>query len=217
MCGRYTIDGAEAEIEKRFSAKFDLDKFQARYNAAPSQNMPVILNSDPKKIISAKWGFQPAWFKKEEKTDGLINARAETISQKPFFKNAFAKNRCLVLSSGFYEWDKVSGSKIPYLIKLKSIQLFAFAGIWVNNADDWPTFAIITIAANELISKIHDRMPVILESNIENNWLDNKILLEERLKLLKSYPANLMEMHPVSRAVNSPANDSPALINLIIK
>ncbi len=161
-----------------------------------------------------KWGLVPYWSKDEKIGYRMINARAEGIEQKPSFKNPLRNKRCLVITNGFYEWKKAgSKTRIPYFIRLKSGEPFAFAGLW----DKWDkgkepllTFTIITSGNNELIAPVHNRMPVILHPKDEAAWLDPEIKNPaELLPLLKPYPAGEMEMYEVSTIVNSPENDGP--------
>lgn len=136
MCGRFTITNERELIERRFGATFDDAFFTPRYNAAPSQSLPVILNTDPTTIKPLIWGLRPRWFKQIATGEGLINVRAESLREKPTFKNDLRKHRCLVLADGFYEWKKNDGRrKTPYRIQLTTGELFAFAGIWEENED----------------------------------------------------------------------------------
>jgi putative SOS response-associated peptidase YedK len=164
-----------------------------------------------------KWGLIPFWAKDPRIGNRLINARAETIAEKPSFKSALKANRCLVPASGFYEWKEIGGRKMPFLFQLKDISLFSFAGlydVWKDEQkNEIKTFTIITTNANSFMAPIHDRMPVILTPENENIWLDNAINdVPQLLPLLKPYPDETMEMYPVSPAVNNPKTDSPELI-----
>jgi len=191
-----------------------IDPIRPRYNAAPGQNLPVIRNTSPDKIHLMRWGLIPAWAKSSNHEYHLINARAETISEKNVFRSAFRGRRCLVLADGFYEWSKSQGRKTPYRITLRTETPFAFAGIWSIWTDQTETnvhsFSIITTEANSLVAEIHQRMPVILFPEDEKNWLT--LPPEDGLKLLTPYPTELMQAYPVSSRVNSPKNDSPDII-----
>lgn len=216
MCGRYTIIAKADEIEKRFNVEVP-DTYIPRYNAAPTQILPVITNASPSGISFFHWGLIPSWAKDKSISSKLINARSETIAEKASFKNALKNRRCLVLADGFYEWKKSNKkSKIPYRIFLSTRELFAFAGLWEEFEDEDQniihTFTIITTIANRSISKIHERMPVILDRNSEQLWLDADVPSEERLKLLSPVNESVLEFHPVSPQVNSVSNDSPELI-----
>src|SRR5919108_3290276 len=192
MCGRFSVAYDREVLEARFQAAFDESLFQPRYNAAPSQALPVILNTEPDTIKRLAWGLRPAWARSISKKDGIINVRAETLRERPTFKKDLAERRCLVLADSFYEWKKAGKQKIPYRIALKSGEPFAFAGIWEENidADGQPlkTFAIITTGANPLVGLVHDRMPVILRQETERQWINSAIPEDKVVQLLDSYP-----------------------------
>lgn len=216
MCGRYTIIAQAEEIEKRFNVAVP-EIYSARYNAAPTQILPVITNESPKGLSFFHWGLIPGWAKDKSISSKLINARAETISEKASFKSALKNRRCLVIADGFYEWKRTTKkSKIPYRIILNSNRLFAFAGLWEEYEDENQeivnTFTIITTNANTTVSKIHDRMPVILNQETEQEWLNASVSTDEHINLLQPYDANKMEYHTISPLVNSVANDNPQLI-----
>ncbi|MBL7023410.1 MAG: SOS response-associated peptidase, partial [Candidatus Marinimicrobia bacterium] len=166
MCGRFTVIKSKEELEKRFGAKVSKNQYQKRYNAAPSQELPVITNSAPKLVQFYKWGLIPFWAKDKNIGYRLINAKAETITQKPSFRNAIKERRCLVCADGYYEWKNTKEGKIPYRISLKGDELFAFAGIWEvwssSEGQRINSFSIITVESNEQVKGIHQRMPVIL-------------------------------------------------------
>jgi putative SOS response-associated peptidase YedK len=216
MCGRFGISFERELIEQRFGAKFEADFYRPRYNAAPSQSLPVILNQELKTIKFVAWGLRPAWMTKVPKKEGIINVRAETLRERATFRKDLAERRCLVLADGFYEWKKAGKQKIPYRIALKTGEPFAFAGIWEENTDDdgqpLKTFAIITTGSNPLVGMVHDRMPVILRQETERQWIEDDITQEKLLKLLVSYPANLMRMYEISTRVNRTTEDSPEII-----
>ncbi len=216
MCGRYTIIAKAEEIEKRFNIEVP-ESYIPRYNAAPTQILSVITNEHPEGLSYFQWGLIPNWAKDKSVSSKLINARAETISEKASFKNAFRQRRCLVIADGFYEWKRsVKKSKIPYRIALKRKELFAFAGLWEEFEDEARniihTFTIITTIANRTVSKIHERMPVILERETENIWLNPSTSAEDRANLLKPYSEDKMDLYPVSPLVNSVSNDNTPLI-----
>lgn len=216
MCGRYTIIAKAEEIEKRFNVEVP-ESYNPRYNAAPTQILPVITNAQPTGLSFFHWGLMPSWAKDKSISSKLINARSETIDKKASFKNALKHRRCLVIADGFYEWKKTSKkSKIPYHIYLKSKVLFAFAGLWEEYEDEDQnlvhTYTIITTEANSSISTIHERMPVILEPAAEQLWLSKEISTKEHLDLLKPYSEQNIEFHTVSPSVNSVRNDNPQLI-----
>jgi putative SOS response-associated peptidase YedK len=211
MCGRYSITTLSG-LDERFDAEFPDEPLKPRYNAAPTQNLVVITESDPHKMVYAKWGFPISWMK--DKPAGLINMRIETLKEKPSFKK-YLENRCLILADGFYEWKKESNGKQPFRITLKNGEPFAMAGV-CREVDGNLRFAIITTEPNEVMKPIHTRMPVILEREEEKEWLnpDNEI---SRIVsyALSSYPAKKMVAVPISNLINSPQNDNPEVLNLI--
>ncbi len=214
MCGRFTIHDDIDELEKRFDAEFEGFKYDKRYNAAPLQDMPVILNEDPSKIVGIRWGMLPLWMKETGRP--LINIRKETLREKKTFLKQFRSQRCLVLASGFYEWRKEGKVNQPYYFHLKSNEPFAFAGLWNVDADRKTgdpvrTFAIMTCEPNRLIEPIHDRMPCILHRDDEKAWMKGEDVTKLN-KMLKTYPGDEMEMYPVSRRVNAAVEDSKELI-----
>jgi putative SOS response-associated peptidase YedK len=168
-----------------------------RYNIAPAQLIPIIRT--PGEIEFLHWGFKPAWMKAETVGNGFINARAETITEKPSFSDALKKRRCLILTDGYYEWKLVGRTKQPYYICRKDRKVFALAGIWEKE-----TCAIITISANAIISPIHERMPVLLSQEAHSLWLDSTCKQNERIaSLLMPFPSESLEVYPVSPKVNN--------------
>jgi putative SOS response-associated peptidase YedK len=216
MCGRYTLTFFPDRLADRFDAQLPIEDFYPRYNVSPTQYLPVIRNKDERRIEMLRWGLIPVWAKDPSIGNRLINARAETVADKPSFRSAFQKRRCLVLADGFYEWIKASNGKIPVRIMLKSGEPFAFAGLWESWKDpageSIDTFTIITADPNQLIAPIHHRMPVILLPENETAWLDNDVDRDTLLGMLQPYPADLMTTYPVTTGVNSPGNDDPSLI-----
>lgn len=213
MCGRYTIQVDMVELHRRFKVVLD-DIYNKNYNCAPTENLPVITNKDQEKINYYKWGLVPYWAKEAKIGYKMINARSETILEKKSFSVPLERKRCLVLADGFYEWKKLDKkNKQPYRILLKSRTPFAFAGLWERNKLlGLNTFCIITTEANQLVSNLHDRMPVILKEEDERLWLDKDLDPLQALDLLKPYPTELMEAYPVSKAVGNADNKSPDLI-----
>jgi len=193
--------------------------FAPRYNIAPTQPIAVVTNSGENKLDFFTWGLVPFWAKDPSIGNRMINARAETLAEKPSFKNAFKRRRCLILADGFYEWQKIPGekSKIPTYIHMKDGKPFAFAGLW----EDWHSpdgsqilsATIITTSPNKLMEPIHNRMPVILPPKAYQQWLTpSEADIQKLSAILRPYDADKMEAYPVSRMVNSPQNDLPALI-----
>lgn len=219
MCGRYTMFTDAETVEERFHARLAAEGAAPTYNAAPSQAQLAILNNNPQAIVRATWGFVPEWAKGRHDVKAIINARAETVAAKPFFRDAFKKKRCLVLADGFYEWRRTKGSKRPYRIALKTEEPFAFAGIWSTwhdaEGNPRPTFAIITTDANELVAHIHNRMPVILNRGDEQEWLNPELSTAAAQELLVPFPADRLMAYEVSAKVNSPAYNTPEAIQKI--
>lgn len=219
MCGRYAITSPLEAIIEAFAVKGVRPNLQPRYNAAPSQDLPVVrAGREGRELILMRWGLVPSWSKGPDSRYSMINARAETVASKPAYRGPFRQRRCLVPANGFYEWKKTAEGKQPYFIALATGEALAFAGLW----DHWTgpegeaitSFTIIVTAANDCVRPIHDRMPVILGPDDHESWLGERGA-PSRTKLaimLRPYPAELMRAYPVSRDVNSPANDSPGLL-----
>ncbi|RNI22694.1 SOS response-associated peptidase [Rufibacter latericius] len=221
MCGRYSVIPKKKGKATQHSSVVSeiLDKYQQepRFNAAPSQLLPVVTNQNPNEVQFFSWGLLPSWAKEKEHGLRPINARTETILEKSTFKRLLAHKRCLVPADGFYEWKKVGKDKTPYRILMKEGQLFTFAGLW----DEWVdpstgevlhTFTVITTEPNELMAGIHNRMPVILHPEEEHLWLSESEDVNRLAELLRPYPAEEMTAYPVSALVNSPKNDVPSVL-----
>jgi putative SOS response-associated peptidase YedK len=217
MCGRYTVATAIEVLEQRFHAARSREDLAPTYNAAPSQALPVICNTQPQEITVSAWGFVPEWADGRAAVKPVINARAETVATKPMFRQAFRTKRCLILSDGFYEWKRAGKSKVPHRIALKSGAPFAFAGIWSTVHDPsghpYTTFAILTIEANALVAQIHHRMPAILHARDEAVWLDPHCALDEAQALLVPFPADLLTLYEVSPRINSPVYNTPEALH----
>lgn len=219
MCGRYTNTVSIKKLAERFGFPTVRGDFPPRYNIAPGQTAPVVLKSSPRRLAMMRWGLVPHWAKDPKTGYKMINARAETLGEKPSFKRPFQSQRCLVVADGFYEWRKSPGkkTKVPFHISLKNREPFAFAGLWDRWEDpsgkELVTFTIITTDANELLRPIHDRMPVILPPDQEALWLDRDCHdLKKLSTLLLPYPEGAMAFHAVSTLVNSPKMDRPECI-----
>ena len=219
MCGRFTLTADPNDLRETFPWVNIPEGFGARYNIAPSQPVAVIPNDGKNQLDFFVWGLIPSWAKDPAIGNRMINARAETLSEKPSFRTAFRRRRCLIPASGFFEWKQEPGrkSKTPMYIRLKSGKPFALAGLWERwDAPDGSTVfscAIVTTQPNELMQVIHNRMPVILPSQAFSLWLDTaEPLLPKLTELLQPYPAHEMIAYPVSNVVNHPANDLPACI-----
>lgn len=220
MCGRFTLAVDPADLQEAFpGVVLPAEGLRHRYNIAPSQPVAVIVNAGEKRLDFYLWGLIPSWAKDPAMGSRLINARAETLAEKPAFRAAFRRRRCLIPADGFYEWKAEAGNKgkIPMYVHLRERRPFALAGLWEiwtsPDGSEVRTCAIITTRPNALMQSIHDRMPVILPPAAYEQWLDPGEQRPERLApLLIPYPAEEMVAYPVSRLVNSPQNDSPACI-----
>ena len=216
MCGRFSLTSPWELLKERFVVDIPVNDYRVRYNAAPGQNLWVIPEETPRDAQLFQWGLVPFWAKDPRIGNRLINARAETIAEKPAFRTPLKKHRCLVLADGFYEWDKKGARRVPYRVVMKDEHPFALAGIcdyWKDNTgNELKSFSIITTDANRLIAQIHDRMPVILSRKDEKAWLDPDLDIIQALKMLRPYPAKEMKMYPVSTLVNNPKNDLPQVI-----
>ncbi len=216
MCGRFSLTSPCELLQERFAVEIPVNDYRLRYNAAPGQDLWVIPEETPYAAQLFQWGLVPFWAKDPKIGNRLINARAETIAEKPAFRTPFKKHRCLVLADGFYEWDKKGARRVPYRVVMNDEHPFALAGIcdyWKDNkGNELKSFSIITTEANRLISNIHDRMPVILSRKDEKVWLDPDLDITQSLKMLRPFPAREMKMYPVSTLVNNPKNDLPQVI-----
>lgn len=211
MCGRYTLTKTGKTIQSHF-AFMDLEvPHKERYNIAPTQTAPVvILQKGQRESHLMRWGLIPSWAKDEKFGARMINARAETIQEKPSFKNSFKAKRCLVPADGFIEWKNTEGGKQPHYITLRNKELFAFAGIWSewkNNEIVSRTFSIITTHCNSLVEPIHHRMPVILSTENYSAWLNTSSEANILQSLLTPFSADSMERVAISREINSAKND----------
>ncbi|MFA9417677.1 SOS response-associated peptidase [Natrinema sp. HArc-T2] len=231
MCGRYTLVVEHDTLEARFNARFREDGsesgFSPRYNMAPGQALPVITNAEPETIRRLEWGLVPSWA--DDDSGGLINARAESVAEKPSFRGAYEQRRCLVPADGFYEWVETENGKQPYRVTFEGDRVFAMAGLWErwepettqtgldafgggvdSETDTGPleTFTIVTTEPNDLVADLHHRMAVILKPDAEEQWLTG----EAGHDVLEPYPTAEMRADPVSTAVNDPSTDEPSLI-----
>ncbi|MDB4930986.1 MAG: hypothetical protein JWM10_3470 [Myxococcaceae bacterium] len=220
MCGRYAQSLTTEEIEQAFQIIRGptTPDIVPSWNVAPTQTGPVVGLSKGERVLRAyRWGLVPKWAKDPKIGHKAINARADTVAERPMFRSAFAKRRCLVPATGFYEWQRTADGKVPHYVHPARAQLFAFAGLWErwtppDGGDELRTYTIITVDPNTLMAKIHDRMPVIVPKRAWAAWLDPETSPEDLQALLVSLPAPQMRSRVVSTAVNSPAHDGPELI-----
>ncbi len=218
MCGRYTLFGTAA-LTKRFKLSSRPGDIHANYNVAPGQMMPVVINQNGKnRLLIMKWGLVPLWAKDTNIGYKLINARAETVFEKPMWKGSVLHKRCLIPSSGFYEWKvRDEKTKQPYFIHPKDQEMFTFAGVFSAWKDaegtELFTYAIITTEPNREMSMIHDRMPVILHPEDEDKWLRPSSATRDDIEpLLRPLEDGALEIYEVSRDVNSPKNNEERLV-----
>ena len=228
MCGRFTLRTPPRQIAQHFGLD-EVPDLPPRYNIAPSQTVAAVRAAHGRRELAMlQWGLVPAFADDPKIGNRLINARCESVDTKPMFRSVFQRRRCLVVADGFYEWRQERKQKQPYRFTLQDGGVFAFAGLWErwrkpraregqgsDAAGDTPieTFTIIVTEANDLVGKIHNRMPVILKQTDEQRWLDPRRRdLKELVDLLAPYPADAMAAYPVSPLVNSVANDVPECI-----
>ena len=215
MCGRYRLSRRKQIVEEYFDSVSGEEDWTPRYNIAPTQSVPVIRQNpkEPVRELSlVRWGLIPSWAKDPSVAATMINARSETAGTKPAFRDALKSHRCLIPADAFYEWKKIGNAKQPYCFEVNEGALFAFAGIW----DRWKdprgntveTCSILTTSPNAVTSPVHDRMPVILDPDCYDLWLDPGMRdVSMASELLKPYDARLMRCYPISTRINHVAND----------
>ena len=216
MCGRYTLITDINRVAESFGVEPSLAE-QPRYNIAPTQNVVAILKNGTAHLSTLRWGLIPAWAKDEAIGSRMINARAETLAEKPSFKSLLRGKRCMVVADGFYEWRAEGKSKTPMYITLQDNQPFAFAGLWdlwkSPDGQQIQSCTIITTEPNELMASIHTRMPAILRPGAYEDWLNPQLRDEHVLThWLTPYPAELMKARPVSKLVNNPRNETAEIL-----
>ena len=217
MCGRFTLRTTPQEVAKAFDLG-EAPDFRLRYNVSPTQQVLAIrLDDGNRSARFHRWGLIPSWADDPKIGYRMINARSETVADKPSYRSAFKRGRCLIVADGFYEWKKGGKTKQPFFIKLKSDRPFAFAGLaekWSRNGGETiESCTIVTTEPNELMAGIHDRMPVILPPDAYDPWLDPEFEGKEKLlSMLRPYPADEMTAFPIGTLVNSPKNDVAACI-----
>ena len=217
MCGRFSMFTYIKALKDQFKIDDILTSIEPRYNIAPAQKIATVVQYESRQLVEMKWGLVPSWAKDSKIGNRLINARAETVATKPAFRSAFKKRRCLILADSFFEWQKSGDVKTPMLIRLKSEETFAMAGLYeywkMKSGKTLESCAIVTTAANEFMKPIHDRMPVILRPENEDSWLDSELQeVQEVTRLLEPVDFDLMESYEVSTYVNSPRNQDSNVI-----
>jgi putative SOS response-associated peptidase YedK len=219
MCGRYAFF-SPAEAVKRIFALDEAPELEPRYNIAPTQPVPAVRAGEEgaRAFAMLHWGLVPKWAKERAIGNRMINARSESLAEKPSFRDAFRKRRCLVLADGWYEWQVTPDGKQPWFIRMKDARPLAFAGLWERWKDPkdgalLESCTIVTTDASQSIRKIHERMPVVLAEADRDRWLDTAFSETDKLsELLRPYEPKALEAWPVSRQVNAPKNQGPELI-----
>jgi putative SOS response-associated peptidase YedK len=221
MCGRYTLTSAP-EVLRALFRYAEQPNFPPRYNVAPTQPIPIVrVNDGKREFVLMRWGLLPSWVKDPKTFSLLINARGESAAEKPAFRAAMKRRRCLIPADGFYEWQAGGARKQPYFIHAKSGAPLAFAGLWETwtgpNGEELDTAAIVTTSANRTLQPIHDRMPVILAPDAFDLWLDTaNVDARTAAALIAPAPDNLLEAYPISTEVNRVANDNPGLLEPVV-
>ena len=218
MCGRYTLFADISELAERFGFDAEGLPLAPNYNIAPTQIVLAVTNGDGRNAAQMRWGLVPSWSKSLSGSRPLINARAETVAERPSFRSAFRRRRCLVIADGYYEWQRAGSGRTPYRIAMESGEPFAFAGLWETWQDPegelLKSCAIITTAATDALSPIHDRMPVILPREHEELWLDHSVEDVGMLSdILAPYQDDALEAYRVPTLVNSVRNNGPELVS----
>lgn len=213
MCGRFTMRSSPQRVAEVFGLA-DLPLFEPRYNVAPTQQVPAVrVREDARELAFLRWGLIPSWADDPKIGNRMINARSDTVAEKPSYRKAFAKRRCLIVADGFYEWRKTDGAKQPYFIRLRNDSPFGQAGLWerwTRGEETIESCTILTTEANAAMSGLHDRMPVILSPRDYDLWLDPAVHEAERLApLLRPYAGDDLIASPVSTRVNSPTHEGP--------
>jgi putative SOS response-associated peptidase YedK len=221
MCGRFVQFSSLRTLESLFSFETAENKIVSNYNIAPTQEVLAVVHRKRRRLTKFRWGLVPSWSKDLKSASRLINARSESASQKPSFRAAFKRRRCLILADGFYEWHGEKGHKQPYFITLPKDQPFGFAGLWEtwrrkDAPDDEPVHmscTILTTAASESLIRLHHRMPVILSPESYDTWLDPAVADVEQLEtILQNHQVREMKFYPVSKLVNRIQNNSKECI-----
>jgi len=223
MCGRYTLSTPVGTLAEEFDIAGPLPELPPSYNVAPTQEVPAVVaagsGGEGRRLEMLRWGLIPSWADDPGIGARMINARSETVAEKPSFRRAFKERRCLIPADGFYEWQKSNDGKQPYYIRMKNVRPFAFAGLWESwrgDGNEIHSCTILTTSPNDIAAEIHNRMPVILPPEVYEIWLDPDLReTDHLLSLLSPYPPGDMEAYPVSRRVNSPSNNEPSCVESV--
>lgn len=217
MCGRFAQRSDPKRLAKEFKVA-EVPQVEARYNIAPTQEILAVRElADGREMAFFKWGLVPSWAKDLSVGARLINARSETVEEKPSFREAFKKRRCIIPADGFYEWQRTGGRKQPFFFRMRDEHPFGFAGLWERwegkDGQAINSCTILTTGANEVLRPVHDRMPVILHADEYEMWLDTDVRKLDLIKeMLRPYPAEELTSYPVSTAINSPRSQGAELI-----
>ncbi len=219
MCGRYTLTTDPAALAEHFDLTEVPADLPPHYNIAPTQQVPIVRQVEGlgRRLDRVHWGLIPSWAKDPSMGNRMINARAETLAERPAFRAAFRHRRCLVAADGFYEWKPIDGNKQPYWIGLQDRRPLAFAGLWEHwdardGSDTVESCTIVTTDADTVVRPLHERMPVILRPEDYDAWLDPQAKPDALQHLLTPFESEELVAYPVSRAVNNPRNDNPDLL-----
>lgn len=220
MCGRFVLTANPDMVQQTFNLSTMPAEMQARYNIAPTQPIALITNDNPDELTFYTWGLIPSWSKDTSGAAKLINARSETAAEKPSFRAAFKRRRCIIPTDGFYEWQQQGSDRVPLFIHKEDRELFGFAGLWEiwhsPDGSEIRSCTILTTEANDFMKPIHTRMPVILRPDDYPLWLSGgEEPISSLQALMKPYAGNNLTAYPVSKAVNRPVNDSPQLLERV--
>ncbi len=218
MCGRFTLSSSEDQLRDLFQL-FEIPSPQKKFNIAPTDDVLIVIGEEKRKMLSATWGLIPSWSKDKTIQSATINARSESVFEKPAFKTSFKERRCLIPASGFFEWKKNGPLKQPYLYGLREDTLFAFAGIYAHwtsaEGEKILSCSILTTSANDFISPLHDRMPVILEPKDYDTWLKAPYDQNTLLDLCGPYGSQKMTSYPVNPRMNNVSFESPLALERV--
>ncbi len=223
MCGRFAFFSPREAVIKAFPLAIGRLP-EPRFNVTPSQNVLIIRADETETggLITddCRWGLVPCWAKDPSMGNRMINARAETVAEKPAYRQSFSRRRCLILADGFYEWQQGENGKRPYFISRRDSQPFGMAGLWDQwaKSPDEPlrSCTLMTVPANEFMQQLHHRMPVLLDWSAGSQWLKSTATAEHLLQLLLGRQSSELQAWPVSKAVNNPVNDSEQLITRVV-